>query len=238
MRVLGAAVGLLSAFLMVGGPGWRLPGASVVGRLLTPTPAGAQPAPLLERILTDPKLWGEDAFAVFGSLDRWRAAGERAIEIYPDRVVSTTKTDTPDLARPRLGQMTAAMQRPRPALRSRFAAVYGAAVAARGSGFQAEIQRLAEDESFRVVWQRPGGQFLRPGVTTRSVMDVYGKAEKTTTEVVQGRGERRPAVLTLYHYANGAVIFVESDLAPTPGIVDRVVLDVPAATALIFATTP
>jgi hypothetical protein len=201
-------------------------------------PAGAQPAPLLERMLTDPKLWGEDAFAVFASLDRWRMAGERAIEIYPDRVVSATKTETPDLARPRLSQLTAAMQRPRPALRAAFTAAYAAAVAARAPGFQAEIQRVVEDESFRVVWVRPGAQFLRRGVTIRSVIDAYGKPEKTTTEVIHGRGERRPAVLTLYHYANGAVIFVESDLAPTPGLVDRVVLDVPAATAVIFATTP
>jgi hypothetical protein len=222
---------------MVGQPGWTL-GGSLVGRLLTPTPAGAQPAPLLQRILTDPRLWADDAFAVFGSLDRWRTAGERAIEIYPVRVVSATKTDTPDLARPRLGQMTAAMQRPRPALRPAFAAAYAAAVAARAPGFRAEIQRAVEDESFRVVWLRADGQFLRRGVTIRSVMDTYGKPEKTMTEVVHGRGERRPAVLTLYHYANGTVIFVESDLAPTPGLVDRVVLDVPAASAVIFATTP
>lgn len=238
MRVLGATVGLLSAVLLLGEPGPRLSTASFFGGLLTPIPAGAQPPTLLARVLTDPKLWGEDAFAVFGSLDRWQAAGETLISVYPDRVVSGSKADTPDAARPRLGQMTAAMQRPRPALLPAFVAPYAAAVAARAPGFRAEVQPLLEDESVRLVWLRPGGEFLRRGVTIRSVIDTYGKPEKTTTEVVHGRGERRPAVLTLHHYATGAVMFVESDLAPTLGVVDRVVLDVRAATALIFATNP
>lgn len=237
MRVLGAAIWLLFALLLVGEPGPIVPSASLVGRLLTSSPAWAQPT-LLERILTDPKLWGEDAFAVFGSLDRWQAGGETAIVVYPDRVVSGSKADTPDLARQRLGQMTAAMQRARPPLRPAFVTPYAAAVAAQAPGFQVEVQRLPEDESFRVVWLRPRGQFLRRGVTIRSVVDTYGEPEKTTTEVVHGRGDRRPAVLTLYHYANGATMFVESDLAPTSGVVDRVLLDVPAATAMIFATRP
>ena len=89
-----------------------------------------------------------------------------------------------------------------------------------------------------MVWARADAEFLRRGTTIQSVLAAYGKPEKTTTEVVHGRGDRRPAVLTLHHYANGAVVFVESDLAPTPGLVDRVVVDVPVATALIFATTP
>jgi hypothetical protein len=220
MRVHGLTTGLLLAALLVAAGG----------------ALHAQPPALLERILTDSKLWGEDAFALFASLDRWSSAGETQILVYPDHVVSGSKTETPDPARQRLAQITAAMLRPRPALRPPFAAAYATALAARAPGFRAEIQRLLEDESFRVVWTRADAQFLRRGTTIESVIAAYGKPEKTTTEVVHGRGERRPAVLTLHHYANGAIIFVESDLAPTPGLVDRVVLDVPAAAALIFAT--
>ena len=40
--------------------------------------------------------------------------------------------------------------------------------------------------------------------------------------------DERPAVLALWHYANGAVVVVESDMAPRPGQVSRVVLEVPA----------
>jgi hypothetical protein len=222
MRVPGLVIGLLLIGLVV----------DTVG------PLSAQPPPVLERILTDSKLWGEDAFALFASLDRWRAAGETQIMVYPDRVVAVGKAETPDQARQRLAQMTAALQRPQPALRSPFAAVYAGALAARAPAFRADVQRLLEDESFRVVWTRPDAQFLRRGTTSAAAIAAYGKPEKTTTEVVHGRGERRPAVLTLYHYANSAIVFVESDLAPTPGLVDRVVLDVAAATALIFAPTP
>lgn len=237
MRAVGAIVGLLSTVLLLGDPG-PLSWASFGSCLVTPIPAEAQQPSALERVLTDRRLWGEDAFAVFGTLARWRAAGETHILLYPDRVVSGSKSDTPDPARQRLAQIGPAMQRPLAALRPPFAATYAAAVTARAPGFRAEVQRLPEDESSHVVWSRPDGQFLRRGVTTRSVIETYGKPERTTTEVVHGRGERRPAVLTLHHYANGAVVFVESDLAPTPGVVDRVVLDVSAATALIFATTP
>ena len=220
MRVQGLAIGLLATSLL-----------AVASAMVQ-----AQPPALLGRILTDSKLWGEDAFALFASLDRWGAAGETQILVYPDRVVSGSKSDTPDPARQRLGQMSAAMLQARPALRPPFASAYATALATRAPGFRAEVQRLLEDESFRVVWTRADAQFLRQGTTVQSVIAAYGKPERTTTEVVHGRGERRPAVLTLHHYANGTVVFVESDLAPTPGLVDRVVLDVRAASALIFAT--
>jgi len=237
MRAVGAIVGLLFAVLLPGGLG-PLPWVSCSGCSVTPIRAEAQQPSVLERVLTDRRLWGEDAFAVFGTLDRWRAAGETHILLYPDQVVSGTKSDSADPARQRLAQIGPAMRRPLAALRSPFAATYAPAVAARAPGFRADVQRLREDESFRVVWTRPDAQFLRRGVTTRSVIETYGQPERTTTEVVHGQGERRPAVLTLQHYANGAVVFVESDLAPTPGVVDRVVLGVSAATAPIFATTP
>lgn len=236
MRELVAMVGLWSGVLILGVPEPMTPRASLFGSMLTPTLAEAQPASVLERILTDPTLWGSDAFAVFGSLDRWKEAGEVAIVIHPDRVASGSKADAPEPARRRLAQMTAAMQRPRPGLRPSFSAAYAVAVTTRAPGFRVEVVRFPEDGSFRVAWLRPDGEFLRRGVTIRSILDAYGKPEKITTEVVHGEGDRRPAVLTAYHYANGAVQFVESDLAPSPGVVDRVVLDVAAATALIFAT--
>ncbi len=200
--------------------------------------AWGQAEVVLTRILTDNKLWGEDAFAVFGTLDRWRRAGDTSVVIYTDRVASGTRSETPEPARQSLARMTAAMQAPRLALRPEFAARYSGAVAARVPALRAEVARFLEDDSFRVVWVRDGGEFLKRGLTVRAVVEAYGKPEKTTTEVVHSRGDRRPAVLTLHHYANDAIKFVESDLAPTPGLVDRVILDVGAAAARIFATAP
>ena len=81
------------------------------------------------------------------------------------------------------------------------------------------------------MWKSDDGQFLKRGLTTNSIIEFYGSPEQKTTRVVDTRGERRPAVLTEFHYANDSVIFVETDLAPEPGFVDRVVLDVSAAAA-------
>ncbi len=201
-------------------------------------PAWAQAEARLARILTDDRVWGEDAFAVFGSLDRWKSLGETSIVIYPDRVASGTASEMADPARQSATRMAAAMQLPRGRLRPEFAARYGAALAARAPALKAASARFLEDDMFRVVWERDGGEFLKKGLTVRAVLDAYGKPERTTTEVVHSRGDRRPAVLTLHHYANGAVKFVESDLASTPGLVDRVILDVGAAVARIFETTP
>lgn len=208
--------------------------ASLVGQPAWSQQAEAQ----LTRILTDQGLWGEDAFAVFASLDRWKSIGVTSILIFPDRVVSGAPLDAVEPARQMAGRMTAAMQAPRPRLRPEYAARYSAALAARGPGLKVGSARFLEDDSFRIEWLRDGGEFLKKGLTLRAVFDAYGKPEKTTTEVVHARGDRRPAALTLYHYAAGAVKFVESDLAPEPGLVDRVILDVAAAAARIFETVP
>lgn len=188
----------------------------------------------LAQILTDQQLWGDDAFAVFGSLDRWKRGGEVSIIIYPDKVAAGTKSETPEGARRSVARMSAAMKRARLQLRPEYAASYREALATRAPALKVEFARFLEDDSFRVVWQREGGEFLKRDLKISSVFDTYGKPEKTTTEVVHSRGERRPAILTLHHYASGTVKFVESDLAPMPGLVDRVILDVATVAAQIF----
>jgi hypothetical protein len=40
-------------------------------------------------------------------------------------------------------------------------------------------------------------------------------------------------VLTVYTYAGGSIAFAEADIAPRPGLVNRVRLDVPAVTAAL-----
>lgn len=54
----------------------------------------------------------------------------------------------------------------------------------------------------------------------------FGPPESVTTMLIQNDTDRRPVVLTLSAYANGAILFAESDWAPVPGVVDRVLLDV------------
>jgi hypothetical protein len=189
-----------------------------------------------EKILTDRNIWGEDAFQAFASLDRWKVAGESSILVFTDKVVGGSKFEKPEQGRERAAAMARTMNRPHLRLSPEFATSYKAALARKTPSLQAESIRFMEDDSYRVQWKREGAEFLKKQLTMRAVVAAYGAPEKTATEVVQALGDRRPAVLTISAYAGGMVKFVQSDLSPDPNLVDRVVLDVPAAVALIQAS--
>jgi hypothetical protein len=202
---------------------------------IAPT-AMAQPAATLSKILTDRRIWGEDALAVFASLDHWRRLQETSIIVFPDKVVSGTARPTREAAQQAADRLKSALPTRSP-LRPEFSGPYGGAMGV-ASRHRVEAAPFEGERDFRVVIVREGGDFLKKDVRISTIMETYGKPEKTTTEVIHFRGDRRPAILTVYHYAGGAVGFVESDLAPVPGVVDRVVLDVAAVSAHIFTTPP
>jgi hypothetical protein len=189
----------------------------------------------LDRFLMDRNIWGEDAFQVFAFLDRWRAEDESAILIFTDRVVGGSKFEMPEQARVKAVGMARSINRANSKLTPAFATSYKTALARKTPALQVESARFMEDDSYRLQWKREGAEFLKKQLTMRSVVAAYGAPEKTTTEVVQARGDRRPAVLTISEYAGGTLKFVQSDLSPDPNIVDRVVLDVPAAAARVLA---
>src|SRR3989304_1701878 len=92
------------------------------------TPVGASQistsnAGQMEKIVTDRKLWGEDAFAVFGTLAHWKNAGETSIVIFPDRVAGGTKWETLESAKQSLTRMVDAMKRPLPRLQPKYDAI-------------------------------------------------------------------------------------------------------------------
>lgn len=194
-------------------------------------------ASVLERILTDQRLWGDDAFAVFGTLDRWKNVGETSIVIHPDKVAGGMKTEKIEDVKRSVAQMVTAMKVSLGKLRPEYNARYRDALTTKAPALKVNFLRFREDDSFRVVLQRDGGVFLKKGVKISAVLEIYGKPEKTTTEVVHSQGDRRPAILTLHHYANSAIKFVESDLAPVPGLVDRVVVDVVATSDQVFGSS-
>lgn len=195
--------------------------------------AGDEPT-VLGKILTDENLWGEDAFAAFGSLESWMQLGVSSVLVFPDRIASGTPSATPNEAEAGAARLVETMGLLRPQLQPAFAETYGAAISIRVPKLRTEFSRFLEDDSYRIVWKAPEAEFLKKDMKVQTVIDAYGDPEKTTTEVVHSQGERRPAILTSYHYADGAVQFVESDLAPIPGFVDRVVVDVAAATKEIL----
>jgi hypothetical protein len=189
----------------------------------------------MEKFLTDRKIWGEDAFRVFAAIDRWRGEGETSILVFTDRVVGGTKFEAPEQAKERAARMALAMKRGQAKLSPEFANSYKTEMAKKTPALQVESARFLLDDSYRVQWKKDGAEFLKKELTIRAVTDAYGPPEKTSTEVVQARGDRRPAVLTISEYTGGKIKFVQSDLSPDPNLVDHVILDVAEVAKLVLA---
>jgi len=107
-----------------------------------------------------------------------------------------------------------------------------AALIANVAPLKVEVHYLTEDRSYRI--SAAGPQFLPDRLSMAMVRSRLGKEERVSTELLDDGTERRPVVLTLHHYAGGAIVFVESDLNPNIGSVDRVFLDAPKISASIF----
>jgi hypothetical protein len=193
-------------------------------------------SPQLLKFLTDQNIWGPDAVEVFAYLDRWKSEGEATIEIFADRVVSGNKFETAAQGKERAARLSQAMKRPGARLAPELAAAFKAGLAKKTPPSEIESARFLEDDSYRLTWRREGAEFLKRDLTMRAVTSAYGAPEKTSTEVVQARGDRRPAVLTISEYDGGKIKFIQSDLSPDPSLIDRVILDVRAAAAVALAS--
>jgi hypothetical protein len=198
-----------------------------------PSPAPSKPT--LSSILSDRTLWGKDFPLALASLQSAHEVGERRVAIFPTRIVGGTAFKTREDAEQTSRTLTEAMAarefKPKP----EFEAMFRAIGPRPAELLKAEIiPAFADDDSIRVAWTRPEAEFLPPKLTVAAVQKRLGPPEKVETEVIQSEGERRPTVLTLYRYADGAVSFAESDIAAQPGLVDRVLLDAPAVMSTLF----
>jgi hypothetical protein len=186
----------------------------------------------LEDILTDQSLWGKDFPSVLRALPAFGRAGEQQVSVFPHRILGRTKhaerkqTD-PNVAR--LAQQLNATQNLTP--RSQRLQAY---IGKERTRLKAEVFQLPDDRTFRVSAAEPTGQFLAPGLSIAEVERRLGKEERVTTEVLDDGTDRRPIILTLHHYAGGAIVFVESDVNPNIGSVDRVFLDASKISTSLF----
>jgi hypothetical protein len=188
----------------------------------------------LPKILADRELWGKDFPTALGYLQGWEQAGVRKVAILPDQVVSGTPAKDQAEAQKEADKLTAVLGRLQPRFRPAMANVARTAPAGQPVPLRATVARMPEDNSMRPALTARGAQFLASDLTVAKVQQRLGAPQQITQEVVQTEKDERPAVLTLRHYANGAVAFVESDMAPRPGRVSRVVLDVPAVAREVF----
>lgn len=186
----------------------------------------------LEDILADQSLWGKDFPSVLSSLPAFSRAGEEQVSVFPERILGRTKHTSRRQTEPRaakLAQELKATQNLTP--RSPKMASY---VAQASAALKAEVFQLPDDRTFRISAAGPSAQFLAPGLSIADVEKRLGKAEKVTTEVLDDGTDRRPVILTLHYYAGGAIIFVESDVNPNIGSVDRVFLDARKISTTLF----
>lgn len=202
-----------------------------------PPPASSsaqQPAqPTVVQMLEDPTIWGKDYPAALAYLSSWKSIEEQSVALFADEVVGATVYDSRDRAEQSASQLSKAMQEPQPPPNREFETFIGDA-GKTPPPFQAAPIPFPEDDSIRVAWTGESLQFLAPGLRLAEIEARYGPPEKVERQAIQGEGERRPIILITYQYADGAILFAETDIAPIPGLVNRVLFDVDAITRVVF----
>jgi hypothetical protein len=182
-------------------------------------------AATLDEILTNPKIWGKDFAAVLANLRSWHEIGEKTVVVFPNRVIGENAYEIREATETAMRKFNGLLKLPPPRTRDPYSKMIRSAPPP-DRRFTTAVIQAAEDGSFRVSWGSAQSQMLRDGLTITHVYEALGRPEQISTQIVHSRGEARPLVLTLHSFANGAVVFAESDLSPTPGIVDRVYANV------------
>jgi hypothetical protein len=187
------------------------------------------------QVLAKAGIWGKDFPSVLAFLESWNRVNEQKIYVFPDRVVGGTRYEKREAAQAAAARLSEAMKATRSKPKPQAADLLRGVPAQAESQLRVEvIQFLPDDDYYHVAWVNPSMRLLTPNVSVASIRNALGAPEKSRVELIQNETERRPVVLTLHSYANGAVVFAESDWSPLPGTVDRVILDVRALTAALY----
>jgi len=181
----------------------------------------------IEEILSDKSLWGAGFPSALAALPAMSRMGEKRVWVFQDKMLGETKYAGREEAYGASLKLTEELKIVPKPRSSQFAALI-----ANVAPLKVEVHYLTEDRSYRI--SAAGPQFLPDRLSMAMVRSRLGKEERVSTELLDDGTERRPVVLTLHHYAGGAIVFVESDLNPNIGSVDRVFLDAPKISASIF----
>jgi hypothetical protein len=188
----------------------------------------------LAKIFTAPGLWGKDYPAALASLPAWNRLGEKRVWVFADRVIGSSPHKTREEAQAEAKRFNEAVKELRTRPAPKFESLLKDKTEQLRAGKMDVIPFFQEDGTARIAWTTGSHELLAPRLKMATVKERLGPAKKVSTEVIQGQGESRPVILTVYSYADGAVAFAESDVAPRPGFVNRVILDVPVVTAALF----
>jgi hypothetical protein len=194
------------------------------------------------KILTDPVLWRKDFPSLLAALQSWKVAGESKVFVFSNEAYGLRKFSRSDpegmIETAELHLLMDSSMANKPRLRP---AVDDALTRAWNQPFTtltAVGQPGRDDGTIRVALtskRTVPPELLAAGLTMATVRQQSGEAENVTTEIVDNGGsERRPVILTLYHYAGDAVVFAVSDMSPSPDMVDRAILDTAKISDAIF----
>jgi hypothetical protein len=207
------------------------PGANPSTTVASTSAGAPAPTPLV-RMLRDPVIWGRDFPLVIASLPAFEHAGDTAIVVSQSRAVGSRSFESVRVAESAANELARTVAERRGMARQGIAALVDSA--RRITMPQATAVPDPEASTTHVGWANPSLQFLMRSLPVATVKNRLGDPERITKLLIDSGGERRPVVLTLYHFANDAVVFAESDWAAKPGLVDRVFLNVARLTAALY----
>ena len=191
----------------------------------------------IREILSDSTLWGDDFPALLANIRSWRRSGETRIEIFQNEAVGATPHTNIQRALSAAARLHFLMKES-----PRFKTTFEAVLKTRAANVNDSLVPLAhtsrDDISYRVVVVKKSSAaqtlYLTPGLTMTKVQERSGPPESVTTRLIDSGDERRPVILKLYNYAQGSIAFAESNLSPTRGTVERVILDTNRISRVIF----
>lgn len=202
---------------------------TVTPTIMAEGPAPSGPSAKLIEMLRDPLLWGPDKMAVLDSVPAFAAAGEAQIEILPRQVVGRHAYKSRVEAEPAARRADQAMKQPRAAR----VPLNGADAQPQTLGAAAPVE-FPDDGSMRVGTPQREARFIADNVRIDEVTKRFGAPDSVTTEMLDDGTERRPIKLTMYHFAQDAIVVVTADYNSDPRKVDRVLLDTSAVMNAVF----
>jgi hypothetical protein len=173
----------------------------------------------LQKILSNPNVWGKDFSTALADVLVLQKVGEHQLKVEPNSIVGSKplSPDNPgkaiaDLQRA-LSTVSQYSEHVNMLLGCPEGAAKGPCTAKVNSGGQT-VKTTRESGQPTFVSSAPRKQFLSPTATVETLRNEFGPPERVSQEVIQTEYERQPVIVTKYHYAGDAVVFATTNMKP------------------------
>lgn len=192
----------------------------------------------LLRIITNPVIWRKDFRSVLTVLNDWKQTGEVSVVIYADQAEGTRKFSlSSGDALKEASALNLLIKDSKSTLNPEVLARLNSVWDLESRSLAPKAQPVKGEALAAVVLtertQVPA-ELLSVDLTPAVLKEQIGEPDSITTRVIDTGDERRPIILTIYHYAGDSIAFAVPDLSRTPGVIDRAFLDTKKISDLIF----